>query len=73
MNMMDSNVGLWLTGGTVVIGLLFGICVQRSRFCMTAAVANIVLIRDYRQLHAYIAALAVALVGVADSCSVDNF
>jgi uncharacterized membrane protein YedE/YeeE len=60
---MDGNIGFWLTGSAVVLGLLFGVVVQRSRFCMTAAVANIVLIRDYRQLHAYLAALAVALIG----------
>lgn len=60
---MDGNFEYLLTGGAIIIGLLFGVFVQRSRFCMTAAIANIVLIRDYRQLHGYIAALATALMG----------
>lgn len=60
---MDSEYEYILIGGTVLLGLLFGVCVQRSRFCMTAAIANIVLMRDYRQLHAYFAALTTALIG----------
>ena len=60
---MDNEVNLWLAWGGLAIGMLFGIVVQRSRFCMVAAVSNVVLMRDYRQLHAYLAAIAVAVVG----------
>lgn len=55
--------GLWLQGGGLVIGLIFGIIVQRQRFCMVAAVGNFVLLRDWRHIHAFLAAWAVAIAG----------
>ncbi len=45
------------------LGAAFGALGQRSRFCLIAAVSNYALIRDSRQLQAWIAALAVALAG----------
>lgn len=60
---MDNEMNLWLVGGGLVLGLLFGAVVQRSRFCMVAAISNVVLMRDYRQLHAYLAAIAIAVIG----------
>ncbi len=62
---MDDSLNLWLIGGGVIVGLLFGAVVQRSRFCLVAAVSNLVLVKDHRHLHAYTAALAVAIVGTA--------
>ena len=41
------DLNLWLVGGGLFIGLLFGILVQRTQFCMVTAVSNIVLVRDY--------------------------
>ena len=61
--MMDAHFEYLLSGGAIILGLMFGVFVQRSRFCMTAAIANIVLMRDYRQLYGYIGALVVALIG----------
>ena len=61
--MMESDVQMWLIGSGLALGLAFGGVVQRSRFCMVAAVSNLVLLRDYRQAHAYLAALAVAIAG----------
>lgn len=49
--------------GGVIIGILLGIVMQHSKFCMTAIVSNFVIMRDYRQMHAYLAALSVALIG----------
>lgn len=49
----------------MVLGLIFGAVAQRSRFCLVAAVSNFTLMRDYRQLHAYLAALGVAVAGTA--------
>ena len=60
---MDGEVNWWLVGGGLALGILFGAVVQRSRFCMVAAVSNFVLMRDYRQVHAYLAAVAVAVLG----------
>jgi len=57
------SADLWLSGGALTLGFIFGAVTQRSRFCMVAAVSNFALMRDYRQLHAYLAAVAVALVG----------
>jgi uncharacterized membrane protein YedE/YeeE len=54
---------LWRVGGGALLGVVFGLLVQRSRFCMLAAVSNLVLMRDFRQIRAYIAAVAVAIAG----------
>ena len=60
---MNMDTLLVISGMT--IGLLFGIVVQRSRFCMTAVVSNWILMRDTRQLHVYLIALIVAILGTA--------
>ncbi len=60
---MWDQINLWLAGGGLVLGMAFGIVAQRSRFCVVAAVSNFALMRDYRQLHAYLAALCVAVAG----------
>ena len=57
------DLNLWLVGGGFFLGLLFGIVVQRTQFCMLTAVSNVVLMRDYRHAHAYLAALMVAILG----------
>lgn len=54
---------LWLHGGGLVTGLIFGAIVQRQRFCMVAAIGNLVLMRDWRHVHAFLAAFAVAIAG----------
>ncbi len=51
----------WLAGGGLLLGFLFGAAAQRSRFCMVAAVSNLALMRDYRQVHAWLATLGIAL------------
>jgi len=60
---MEEGINMWLIGGGLAIGALLGVIVQRSKFCMAAAVSNLVLMRDYRQLHAYLASIAVAISG----------
>ena len=60
---MWDQINPWLAGGGLALGLAFGIVAQRSRFCVVAAVSNFALMRDYRQLHAYLAALAMAVAG----------
>lgn len=62
---MTQELNLWLIGGGLALGALFGLIVQRSRFCVLAAVSNWVLMRDLRQAHGYLAAVAVAVVGTA--------
>jgi uncharacterized membrane protein YedE/YeeE len=60
---MDEYLTTALALGGLLIGLVFGAVAQRSSFCTVAALSNWVLLRDYRQVHAYIAALGVALLG----------
>lgn len=60
---MDDFLNGWLIGGGFVVGLIFGAVVQRQRFCMVAAVGNLVLMRDWRHVQAFLAAFAVAIAG----------
>ena len=57
------ELNLWLVGGGLVVGAIFGLLVQRHRFCMVAAIGNYSLIKDNRQLLAFITALLVAITG----------
>lgn len=56
------NLYILIIGG-VIIGIFLGAVMQDSKFCMTAIVSNFVIMRDYRQMHAYLVALSVALIG----------
>jgi uncharacterized protein len=60
---MWDEINPWLAGGGLVLGAAFGIIAQRTRFCVVSAVSNLSLMGDFRQVHAYLAALAVAVVG----------
>ena len=60
---MLNQINPWLAGGGLAVGAAFGVVAQRSRFCMVAAVSNFALMRDYRQVHAYLAALGLAVIG----------
>jgi uncharacterized protein len=62
-NAMEDAAHLWLMTGGLALGLAYGALVQRTRFCMMAAVSNLMLMRDYRHVHAYLAAAAVAVMG----------
>lgn len=57
------SLNLWLVCGGLAVGAIFGLLVQRHRFCMVAATGNYLLIKDNRQLLAFIAALLVAITG----------
>ena len=57
------DLNLWLVGGGLTVGAIFGLLVQHHRFCMVAATGNFLLIKDNRQLLAFIAALLVAITG----------
>ena len=56
---------LWTAGGGLAIGIACGIVMQRSRFCMVAAVTNLLVIREFRYTQAFLAAWAVAIFGTA--------
>jgi uncharacterized membrane protein YedE/YeeE len=62
---MEIHPDLLRAGSGLVLGLIFGFMAQRSKFCMVAAVSNLALMRDFRQFHAYLTAVAVALAGTA--------
>lgn len=57
------GINLWLVGGGVLTGIIFGVLMQRFRFCMVAATANWILIKDMRQVGAFVAALMIAIAG----------
>lgn len=57
------ELNLWLVGGGLAVGAIFGLLVQYHRFCMVAATGNFFLINDNRQLLAFVAALLVAISG----------
>ena len=57
------DLNLWLVGGGLAVGAVFGLLIQRHRFCMVAATGNFLLIKDNRQLLAFVAALLVAITG----------
>jgi uncharacterized membrane protein YedE/YeeE len=62
---VTEETGAWLAGGGLLLGLIFGVLAQRSSFCLVAAVSNLLIFRDHRQLHAWLATFAVALGGTA--------
>lgn len=57
------DLNLWLVGGGLVIGAIFGVLVQYHRLCLVAATGNLLLIKDNRQVLAFMAALIVAITG----------
>lgn len=57
------GINVWLVGGGLAVGAIFGLLVQRHRLCMVAATGNLLLIKDNRQVLAFIAALIVAITG----------
>jgi len=57
------DINIWLVGGGLASGMVFGLFVQRFRFCLVAGVSNLLLINDYRQVLAFTAALLVAIAG----------
>ena len=60
---MMEELNMWLVGGGLTVGAIFGLLVKNHRFCMVAATGNYFLIKDNRQLLAFIAALMVAITG----------
>lgn len=60
---MMNELNLWLLGGGLCVGLVFGALVQHFRFCMVAMVGNLLLMRDFRHVHAFFAAWLVAIAG----------
>lgn len=57
------DLNLWLVIGGLAVGAIFGLLVQYNRFCMVAATGNYLLIKDNRQVLAFVAALIVAMTG----------
>ena len=53
----------WLIVGGLVIGVVFGVLAQRFRLCMVAGAGNWLLVRDGRQVIAFLAAWIIAIAG----------
>ena len=63
--MENETFASWMLYGGLGFGVVFGFVLQRSRFCLLAGVSNFVLFRDWRHLHAWLVAIAVAMIGTA--------
>lgn len=57
------GINVWLVGGGLAVGAIFGLVMQRHRFCMVAATGNFLLIKDNRQVLGFLAALVIAITG----------
>ncbi len=57
------DLNMWLIGGGLAVGAVFGYLVHYFRYCMVAATGNLFLIGDNRMVLAFVAALAVAIGG----------
>lgn len=53
----------WLIVGGIALGMIFGLVVKQTRFCLVAAVSSVSLIRDYRYAMSFALAIAVAILG----------
>jgi len=60
---MEFEMSTMIAAGALVMGLIFGAVIQRSRFCMAAVVSNMVLMRDRRHLHAWLVTILIAIAG----------
>jgi len=58
-----NEINIWLVGGGLLVGSVFGIIIQRYRLCLVAGTSNFLLVKDYRQALAFAAALLVAITG----------
>ena len=57
------GINAWLVGGGLVVGAVFGVLVQRFRFCMVAATGNWLLVKDNRLVLAFLSVWIVAIGG----------
>jgi len=60
---MDNELNMTIVAGALIMGLIFGAVIQRSRFCMAAVVSNLVLMGDRRHLHAWMVTMLIAIAG----------
>ncbi len=49
----------------LILGIIFGIILQRGRFCMNSAFRDIILLKDYKLVKSVILAIVVAMLGFA--------
>lgn len=59
-----NDARFFVTIGGLIIGLLMGIVVQRSKFCMSSAFTFIKMMGDFMKFKSYMVALLVAILGV---------
>jgi uncharacterized membrane protein YedE/YeeE len=58
------NSGFYVGWGGLVIGLVFGLILQRTNFCTMGSLSDIMNFGDWRRFRAWLLAAAVAMVGV---------
>jgi uncharacterized protein len=62
--MIQTNPGIWLAWGGLVIGIVFGYIVYRTNFCTMGAISDFVNLGDWRRFRAWILSTATAIIGV---------
>lgn len=60
---IQAQAPVWLAGGGLAIGAVFGALVYRTNFCTMGAISDIVNLDDWRRMRAWLLAAATALAG----------
>ena len=55
------DIGVLISG--LIIGILFGIILQRGRFCMNSAFRDIILLKEYKLVKSVVIALLTCMIG----------
>ncbi len=61
--MEDIPITTIVAGWGFVVGLIFGVTVQKTNFCTMGAISDMVFMGNYNRFRAWILAIAVALIG----------
>jgi uncharacterized membrane protein YedE/YeeE len=62
-DLVTADAPVWLAVGGLVIGFAFGAIAQKTNFCTMGAISDIMMIRDWRRLRAWMLAAGTALLG----------
>jgi uncharacterized membrane protein YedE/YeeE len=62
--MAVENAGFYIGWGGLLIGIVFGLILQRTNFCTMGSLSDIMNFGDWRRFRAWLLATAVAIVGV---------
>ena len=61
--LVSADAPIWLAAGGLLIGFAFGAIAQKTNFCTMGAISDIVNLKDWRRLRAWMLAAGTALFG----------